>query len=52
LKNRKGKNDKVSWQVWEIIETEAKKVRVVKVKRRRSKEVKKREGVNQRRKKQ
>ena len=37
LENRRGKNDEMSRGVWITVETEAGKIRVVKVKRRREK---------------
>ena len=44
MEDRKSKDDKVSREVWEAVETKARKIRVAKTKRRKKKETEKGEN--------
>jgi len=43
LENKRDKNDKVFREVWKIVDTKAKKIRMTKIKRGKSKRKKRRE---------
>jgi len=51
LENRRGKDDKMSEEMWKAVETEVEKIEMAKTKRRRKKKEKKQKKEDERKKK-